>query len=109
MLSINVFSFLTIKQDLDYFAKEMIFVATSSGSTIGDVDIRYNELVEEIGITPSVDWNTTYHDSSLKTVQLGETIKLTIGYNAYLQGFGTAKIPITLLAKHSGLSQRYWK
>ena len=53
--------------------------------------------------------NTTYFNSSDKTVQLGNTITVTLTYSTYVKGFGVFKIPITLTAKHSGLSQKYWK
>jgi len=109
VLTLNVFSFLTVKQDMDYFAKEMIYSATSYGKTIREVNNRSNELVTETGINPTVTWQTTYFNSSDKTVQLGNTICVTLTYSTFVKGFGIFKIPITLTAKHSGLSQRYWK
>jgi len=109
VLSLNVFSFLTVKQDMDYFAKEMIFSASAYGKSTGEVNTRNNELVAETGLTPTITWLTTYFNASAKTVQLGDTITVTLTYSTYLKGFGIFKIPITLTAKHSGLSQRYWK
>jgi len=109
VLALNVFSFLTVKQDMDYFAKEIIYSATTSGKTIGEVNTRYNELVNETGLIPTVTWQTTYFNSTNKTVQLGNTITVTLTYHTYMQGFGVVRIPITLTAKHSGLSQKYWK
>jgi hypothetical protein len=109
VLSLNVFSFLTVKQDMDYFAKEMIYSAAANGKTTGEVSTRYNELVAETGLNPSVTWQTTYFNASDKTVQLGDTITVTLTYNTYMQGFGVFQIPVTLTAKHSGLSQKYWK
>ena len=109
VLALNVFSFLTIKQEMDYFAKEMIEAATANGTTIGRTTDRYYELEEETGIYPSCYWCTTYYNTSERTVQLGDTITVTLNYDTYLKGFGIFKIPITLTAKHSGLSQKYWK
>lgn len=110
VLALNVFSFLTMKQDLDYFAKEMIDVATTYGRTNEQATDRYNELCDEMGFTPTVNYSgTDYYNSRNGTVQLGETITVTITYKTYMQGFGAFKIPITLTAKHSGLSQKYWK
>lgn len=109
VLALNVFSFLTVKQDMDYFAKEMIYSASAYGKTIGEVNTRYNELVAETGLNPTITWQTTYFNASAKTVQLGNTITVTLTYSTYVKGFGVFKIPITLTAKHSGLSQKYWK
>jgi len=105
VLVLNVFSFLTLKQDMDYFAKEMITCAAANGTTTGRVNTRYYELVSETGITPAVVWNTTYFNASQRTVQLGDTIQVTLT----MSSSGIFKIPITLTATHSGLSQKYWK
>lgn len=109
VLALNVFSFLSLKQDMDYFAKEMIFTATAFGRTTGEVDDRYLEVETLTGISADVTWQAQYYSESEKTVQYGDTITVTLTYEATLKGFGTIPIPITLTAKHSGLSQRYWK
>ena len=109
VLALNVFSFLTVKQDMDYFTKEMIYCATSYGRTTGEVDSRKAELVVETGLNPTVSWQTSYFNASAKTVQYGDTITVTLIYNTYVKGFGVFKIPITLTAKYSGLSMKYWK
>ena len=109
VLALNVFSFLTLKQDMDYFAKEMINCAAANGTTTGRVNTRYNELVTETGISPTVTWNTTYFNSSQQTVQLGDTIQVTLTVSSRVQGLGVFSIPVTLTAKHSGISQKYHK
>lgn len=110
VLALNVFNFLTIKQDLDYFAKEMIDTATTYGRTSEEATARYNELCDEIGIAPTVSYSgTDYFNSKTKKVQLGDTIIVTVTYKTNMQGLGVLSIPMTLTAKHSGLSQKYWK
>ena len=109
VLALNVFSFLTIKQDMDYYSKELIYSATAYGKTTGEVSIRQSELSSETGLYPSIAWQTTYFNASAKTVQYGDTITAMLTYNTYFKGFGVFKIPITLTAKYSGLSMKYWK
>ncbi|MFI3326718.1 MAG: DUF4320 family protein [Clostridia bacterium] len=109
VLSLNVFSFLTLKQDMDYYAKEMIYAASSFGKTNDEVLERQEILTEETGIDPVIVWETEYFNESQQTVQYGENISITLQYDTYLQGFGTVQIPITLTVKHSGLSMTYWK
>ena len=109
VLTLNIFTFLTIKQDMDYFAKEMIFSATAFGKTTGEVATRYSELTVETGLPPTVTWQAAYFNASDKTVQYGDTITVTLTYQTYVKGFGVLKVPVTLIAKHSGLSQKYWK
>ena len=109
VLSLNVFSFLTVKQDMDYFAKEMLDTATSNGSVQIDTSKRYDELCSDTGLSPYISWDADYYNLSDGTVQLGDTITVTVTYKTYLKGFGAIKIPITLTARQSGLSRKYWK
>lgn len=109
VLALNIFSFFTVKQDMNYFAQEMIDVATASGRTTGDTDERYAELLDETGVNPSCTWTADYFNTNDKTVQLGDSIRITVSYNTYIKGFGILKIPVTLTATYSGLSQKYWK
>lgn len=110
VLALNVFSFLTLKQDMDHFAKELIDTATTYGRTNEQATDRYNELCDELGISPSVSYSgTTYYNASTGKVQLGETIHVTLTYQTYVRGLGVFKIPVTLKATFSGLSQKYWK
>lgn len=110
VLALNAFSFLTIKQDLDYFAKQMISCAATYGNTANEIFSRYDELCEETGLSPSYSFSgTEYFNSQSGKIQLGETIVVTLTYNTDVKGFGAIRIPITLTAKHSGLSQKYWK
>ena len=48
-----------------------------------------------------------YFDTSDRTVQYGDTITVTLTYNTYVKGFRIFQTPITLTAKHSGLSMKY--
>ncbi|MFA6730585.1 MAG: DUF4320 family protein [Candidatus Izemoplasmatales bacterium] len=109
VLILNVFSFMTVKQDMDYFAKEMINCAAANGTTTGRVNTRYYELVAETGIAPAVVWNTSYFNASQQTVQLGDTITVTLVLQSRVRGLGVISIPVTLTAKHSGISQKYYK
>lgn len=110
VLALNTFSFFVIKQDLDYYTKEMIKVAIVTGKTTGkEIDNRKAELNNETGMNPVIAFNATYFNESERTVQFGNTIAVTITFSTQYQGFGLFSIPVSLKAKHSGLSQRYWK
>ena len=110
VLALNVFSFLTLKQDMEYFAKELIDTATIYGRTGAEVTQRYQELCTELGFRPMMNFSgTEYFNASAKTVQLGDSIKITIQYQTHVKGLGVFQIPVTLHTSHSGLSQKYWK
>lgn len=110
VLALNTFSFFAVKQDLDYYAKEMIKIAAVTGKTTGaKIDHRKVELTAETGLNPAVSFDATYFNASERTVQFGDTITVTLTVSSQFQGFGLFSVPVTLTAKHSGLSQRYWK
>ena len=107
VLALNVFQCLTLKQDLDHFAKEMITAATVSGRA--EAADRYQELAEETGLRPDCSWSADYFDAVKHRVQLGDTMTLTLTCRTSFQGFGVFNFPLTLTVKQSGLSQKYWK
>ena len=110
VLSINVFSFLAAKQDMDYYARELVEAAAISGNTYGsDTYERLYELYDETGIYPGFYWTADYYGGNYGHVQYGDTIRVTIVYTRYLDGFGIFRIPVTMTATYSALSQVYWK
>ena len=110
VLAINTFALLTQNQNLDYFAKELLATAGSDWQISDNVSERYDELAADTGLRPEVAWEAQYADSSRKTVQLGDTVRITLTIHTKLEGFGERlSLPVTLTARHSAVSQRYWK
>lgn len=109
VLTLNIFQFLTLKQDLDYFAKQMIASATVAGKTTAEPDNRYQELAEQTGLKPEYSWEAEYYNDVQRTVQYGDPITIKLKYHTKLQGFGVFQIPVTLTVQQSGLSRQYWK
>ena len=110
VVALNVFSLLTLKQNLDYYAKEMVEVCCSYGKTCDEVQDREVELARELGFKPDLSFSgTEYYNARKYAVQYGEVIVVTVTYRTYVRGLGVFKIPVTLTAKHSGLSRKYWK
>ena len=111
VLALNTFKFLAIKQDLDYFTKEVISQATLEGKTKSTtIDKRIAELKAKTGLTPIITISANqYYNASLFEVQLGEPISVRLEFHTAFKGFGMFNIPITLITTHSGLSNQYWK
>lgn len=111
VLALNMFSFLTIKQDMDYFSKEMLTVATQNGKTTGgEIATRCLQLYKELGYYPAYSYEgSDYFINGYSYVQLGDTITITVTNRTSFKGFGIFEIPITLTVTQSGLSQKYWK
>ncbi len=109
VLTLNIYSFLTLKQDLDEITEQLVEVATTTGC-FGD---EFNDRVEamksqffDFNLTVSAD---SWYNASYKRVQLGKTMKVTISVQTKLLGLGVVEIPITATSTRSGLSQHYWK
>ena len=109
IMALNIFSFFTMKQEMDYFAKEMVELAAAEGKTTGNINYRYYELCDETGIYPAYSWQASYYKNIFGKVQLGDTIKIALTHRTYVKGFGIFKIPVTLTVTHSGVSEHYWK
>lgn len=109
MLALNVFKLLSVKQDLDYYAKEMLTIATMKGITRGEaIDERKAMLTEETGLTPTITYTANEFDGSGK-VQCGEKISVELTCDTNFEGFGSSKLPLTISASYSGIAENYWK
>lgn len=109
VLTLNVYSFLTLKQDLDEISEQLIETATYSGC-FGD---EFNEREESLKLQ-LFDFEVetaadSYYNASYKRVQLGNTMKVTVKVHTKLVGIGIVNIPVTCTSTRSGLSERYWK
>ena len=110
VFSLNVFRLYTLQSDLDLYAKQVLETACAYGTT-GEAAIeREDELETALGISPDVSFaGTVYWVEGNPAVQYGETICVTAELRTDLLGFGVLSVPVTLRAKASGLSRRYWK
>ncbi len=109
VLTLNVYSFFTLKQDLDEISEQLIETATYTGC-FGD---EFNERAEQLktqlfyfDVETSAD---RYYNASYKKVQLGNTMKVTVSVHTKVVGIGIVYIPVTCTSTRSGISERYWK
>lgn len=109
VLAMSVWSMVTLKQDVRYICNELLATATATGKIGDEVTARYNELCEESGITPTVEFSATYFDASSKKVQYGKIIQCTVTCQMTLPGFSDFRLPIRVTVTESGLSRHYWK
>lgn len=109
VVAINIFSFITLKQEMDQIAEELIEEATYSGCFGTEFWNRDSELLGQYyyyGIYTSAE---KYYNSAYRRVQLGDTMTVTIDVYTYLKGLGIFKIPVTVSVTRSGISEKYWK
>ena len=109
VVAINVFSFNTLKTEMDEICDELIETATYTGEFGSQFWGRDSDL---LGYYYYYDIETTaekYFNSSYRRVQLGDTMTVKIVVQTYLKGLGVFKIPITVSVQKSGISEKYWK
>lgn len=110
-----MFPIFTTQMTLNAQAKSIAHVAEVTGRAGEEVNTEINRLQTVSGITiDSISWDTTWLDSSNKTMQLRTsfTVKLTKAVavpviNPALTGSGP--VTVTLHASASGISEVYYK
>lgn len=109
VIAINIFSFITLKVEMDQIAEELIEAATNSGS----FDTRFDQCCADMqddyfgfNVNYGAD---SYFNSTYERVQLGERMWVTVSVRTYVRGLGVFKIPVTVSVTRSGLSEKYWK
>lgn len=109
VVTLNIYTFFMLRQDLDTVSGFLIETATSEGS-FGEVfDERCVDLKSsffEFDVVASAD---EYYNSTYERVQLGDKMTVTVSVHTYVRGVGAFKIPITVSTTRSGISEKYWK
>lgn len=109
VLTLNVYSFLTLKQDLDEISEQLIEVATYNGCFGDEFNQRANSLRDQLFDFDVETSASSYYNAAYKKVQLGNTMKVTVKVHTNVVGIGIVNIPITCTSTRSGISEHYWK
>ncbi|MCM1488984.1 MAG: DUF4320 family protein [Firmicutes bacterium] len=109
VIAINIFSFVTLRIEMDQIADELIEAATYSGCFGTDFQNRDYDMLTEY-FYYDIDYDADkYFNSTYGRVQLGGKMWVEISVHTYVKGLGVFKIPVTLTVHKSGLSEKYWK
>lgn len=109
VIAINIFSFITLKVEMDQIAEDLIESATYSGEF--DTDFWNADMynLDEYYYYDIYYGADEYFNEAYRRVQLGTRMWVTISKDTYIKGLGIFKIPVTVSVTRSGLSERYWK
>ncbi len=109
VIAINIFSFITLRIEMDQIADELIEAATYSGCFDADFRDRDEDMLDEYYYY-DIDYGAdSYFNTTYKRVQLGNKMWVEISLQTYVKGLGVFRIPVTLKVHKSGLSEKYWK
>ena len=109
VIAINIFSFITLRIEMDQIADELIEAATYTGCFDDDFWHADSDMLHQYYYY-DIDYGADrYFNSTFRRVQLGERMWVEISKHTYIKGLGVFKIPVTVTVRKSGLSERYWK
>ena len=109
VIAINIFSFITLRIEMDKISDELIEAATYSGCFGDYFWERDGDLIDDYFFYDIDCGADRYYNTRYERVQLGNKMWVKVSYDTYIKGLGVFKIPVTLTVKRSGLSQKYWK
>lgn len=106
---LNIFQFMTLKQDLDEISGQLIETATFNGCFGGEFDERVESLQSQF-FDFDVDTDAeNYFNATYEKVQLGDQMDVYVSVQTYVQGLGMFRIPVTVTSHRSRISEKYWK
>lgn len=109
VVTLNIFEFMTLKEDLDEISGQLIETATFNGCFDAAFDERAEELQNRFFQFDVETDAQEYFNTSYKRVQLGDKMEVAVSVETYVRGLGVFKIPITVTSHRSGISEKYWK
>lgn len=108
VIALNIFSFITLKADMDQIADELITVATHTGE-FGEEFNEHDINLQDQYFLFDMSFGADEFFSSDAKVQLGHTMWVEVYVDTTVKGLGLFEIPVSLSVKRSGISERYWK
>ena len=109
ILLVGVFGLIHQKQTLKQMAEQVVEVAAINGCVDGKSMELFEDLCEQMGITPEITFEADYYDEDGGKVQLGDIISCTLTVDSSLVDFGGELFPIELTVTANGVSQVYWR
>ena len=109
VVAINIFSFLSLRSDMEILADELLETATYTGCFGSDYNDMKTMLKGDYFDFETSEGASSYFNAAYKRVQLGDTMWVEVRVTTYVRGAGAFRIPVTLTVKRSGISEKYWK
>lgn len=109
VVTLNIFEFMTLKEELDEISWQLIETATFNGCFDAAFEERADYLQNRFFQFDVETDAQEYFNTSYKRVQLGDKMEVTVSVETYVRGLGVFKIPITVTSHRSGISEKYWK
>lgn len=109
VVTLNIYSFFTLKQDMDEICGQLIETATFNGCFDSEFDETVGSLQAQFFDFDVRTDAEEYYNATYERVQLGDRMDVYVSVRTYVQGLGMFRIPVTVTSHRSGISEKYWK
>lgn len=109
MFVINVFHIISVKQEMDHMADQLVKQIQLSGGTNSDTDNLFAFLSGQMSDVRNLDYQVT-STSRVNRIQIGTPFYVTVTGTCSLGGIWTFNlVTINMKAQGAGVSEHYWK
>ena len=106
---INIFHIISVKQELDHCADQLVKQIQLTGGTNGETDSLFSFLTSQMSDIENLAYQIDVSGSPDK-IQIGSPFYITVIGRCYLGGFWKFNlVPINIRAQGAGVSEHYWK
>ena len=109
MFVINVFHIISVKQEMDHMADQLVKQIQLNGGTNADTDNLFTFLSGQINDVRNLDYQVT-STARVNRIQIGTPFYVTVTGTCSLGGIWKFDlVTINMRAQGAGVSEHYWK
>lgn len=106
---INVFHIISVKQEMDHMADQLVKQIQLNGGTSGDTDSLFQFLSAQMSDVEGMAYQVSSSGNTSR-IQIGTPFYVTVTGRCHLGGFWKFNlVPINIRAQGAGVSEHYWK
>ena len=106
---INVFHIISVKQEMDYMADQLVKQIQLNGGTSDDTNSLFQYLAAEMNEVDGLDYQVS-SSGNTERIQIGTPFYVSVTGRCYLGGIWKFNlVPINIRAQGAGVSEHYWK
>lgn len=104
-----VFHIISVKQEMDHIADQMVKQIQLSGGVTADTDALFNALANQLNEVDNLNYQVTCSGNNSR-IQIGTPFYVTIEGRCYLGGMWNFNlVPVDVRSQGAGVSEHYWK
>ena len=106
---INVFNIISVKQEMDHMADQLVKQIQLNGGTSDDTNSLFQYLAAEMNEVDGLDYQVS-SSGNTERIQIGTPFYVSVTGRCYLGGIWKFNlVPINIRAQGAGVREHYWK